>query len=68
MAKKNSRATRAKIVSAAWKLFYEQGYEDTTVEEIIEVSKSSALPAVEKSTTCTSPGAVSIVRSSLFSL
>ena len=41
MAKKNSRATRAKIVSAAWKLFYEQGYEDTTVEEIIEVSQTS---------------------------
>ncbi len=30
-----------KIVSAAWKLFYEQGYEDTTVEEIIELSKTS---------------------------
>ena len=41
MAKKNSRATRAKIVSAAWKLFYEQGYEDTTVEEIIAVSQTS---------------------------
>mgnify|MGYP005932389621 CR=1 FL=1 len=41
MAKKNSRATRAKIVSAAWKLFYEQGYEDTTVEEIIEASGTS---------------------------
>ena len=41
MAKKNSRATRAKIVSAAWKLFYEQGYEDTTAEEIIEVSQTS---------------------------
>ena len=32
MAKKNARNTRGKIVSAAWKLFYEQGYEDTTVE------------------------------------
>ena len=41
MAKKNSRNTRSKIVSAAWKLFYEQGYEDTTVEEIIEVSGTS---------------------------
>jgi hypothetical protein len=25
-----------KIVSASWKLFYEQGYEDTTVEDIIK--------------------------------
>lgn len=41
MAKKSTRNTRSKIVSAAWKLFYEQGYEDTTVEEIIEVSGTS---------------------------
>lgn len=41
MAKKNARNTRSKIVNAAWKLFYEQGYEDTTVEEIIEVSHTS---------------------------
>lgn len=41
MAKKNSRNTRGKIVSAAWKLFYEQGYEDTTVEEIIALSHTS---------------------------
>lgn len=41
MAKKNARNTRGKIVSAAWRLFYEQGYEDTTVEEIIELSHTS---------------------------
>ena len=41
MAKKNARNTRGRIVSAAWKLFYEQGYEDTTVEEIIELSETS---------------------------
>ena len=41
MAKKNARNTRGKIVSAAWKLFYEQGYEDTTVEEIIALSGTS---------------------------
>lgn len=41
MAKKNVRNTRGKIVNAAWKLFYEQGYEDTTVEEIIELSRTS---------------------------
>ncbi len=41
MAKKNQRRTKSRIVSAAWKLFYEQGYEDTTIEEIIEVSGTS---------------------------
>lgn len=41
MAKKRTRNTRGKIVSAAWKLFYEQGYEDTTVEEIIDLSETS---------------------------
>ncbi len=41
MAKRNARNTRARIVGAAWKLFYEQGYEDTTVEEIIELSGTS---------------------------
>lgn len=39
--KNNGRNTKAKIVSAAWKLFYEQGYEDTTVEEIIDESGTS---------------------------
>lgn len=39
--KKKTRNTKAKIVSAAWKLFYEQGYEGTTVEEIIEESHTS---------------------------
>lgn len=41
MARKNTRNTRGRIVSAAWKLFYEQGYENTTVEEIIEDSHTS---------------------------
>lgn len=41
MARKKERNTRSRIVNAAWKLFYEQGYEDTTVEEIIEVSHTS---------------------------
>ena len=36
MAKKNGRNTRGRIISAAWKLFYEQGYDDTTVDEIVE--------------------------------
>ncbi len=41
MAKKNTRNTRGKIITAAWDLFYEQGYEDTTIEEIIEQSGTS---------------------------
>lgn len=38
---KQKRNTKGKIISAAWELFYEQGYEDTTVEEIIERSGTS---------------------------
>ena len=41
MAKKTARNTREKIIDAAWKLFYRQGYDDTTVEEIIEESGTS---------------------------
>lgn len=41
MAKKKSRNTRGKIVAAAWELFYRQGYENTTVEEIIQHSSTS---------------------------
>lgn len=38
---KNNRNTKGKIITAAWDLFYEQGYENTTVEEIIEMSGTS---------------------------
>ena len=38
---KQKRNTKGKIISAAWELFYEQGYDDTTVEEIIERSGTS---------------------------
>lgn len=41
MNKKNARNTKSKIVSAAWKLFYEQGYDATTVEDIINESETS---------------------------
>ena len=41
MAKKSSRNTRGRIIETAWKLFYRQGYDDTTVEEIIEESGTS---------------------------
>ncbi|MDO4316035.1 MAG: helix-turn-helix domain-containing protein [Oscillospiraceae bacterium] len=41
MPRKNARNTRGRIISAAWKLFYEQGYEDTTVEDIVFESETS---------------------------
>ncbi len=41
MSKKNLRNTKGKIITAAWDLFYEQGYEDTTIDEIIERSGTS---------------------------
>ena len=41
MPRKNTRNTRGRIISAAWKLFYEQGYEDTTVEDIVFESETS---------------------------
>lgn len=41
MKKKSSRNTKGKIVSAAWQLFYQQGYDDTTIEEIVDVSGTS---------------------------
>lgn len=41
MSKKNERNTKGKIINAAWDLFYEQGYEDTTVEDIIAKSGTS---------------------------
>lgn len=41
MAKKTGKNTKGKIISAAWDLFYEQGYDDTTIEEIVEASGTS---------------------------
>lgn len=41
MPKKNSRNTKGKIISAAWKLFYENGYDGTTIEDIIFASGTS---------------------------
>jgi len=39
--KKNTRNTKGRIVSAAWHLFYEQGYDNTTVDDIIYESETS---------------------------
>ena len=41
MPRTNARNTKGRIISAAWKLFYEQGYEDTTVEDIVFESETS---------------------------
>lgn len=41
MPRKSGRNTKGRIVSAAWKLFYEQGYENTTIEDIIFESGTS---------------------------
>lgn len=41
MPRKSGRNTKARIVAAAWRLFYEQGYDDTTVEDIIFESNTS---------------------------
>lgn len=41
MARKNTRNTKGRIISAAWKLFYEQGYDETTIEDIVFESQTS---------------------------
>lgn len=41
MGRKNARNTKGKIVSAAWKLFYDNGYENTTIEDIVWESGTS---------------------------
>lgn len=41
MPRKTGRNTKGRIVSAAWKLFYEQGYDNTTVEDVVAASETS---------------------------
>lgn len=41
MRRTRTKNTKGKIIAAAWKLFYEQGYENTTVEEIIRAAQTS---------------------------
>ncbi len=41
MRRKNNRNTKGKIVSTAWRLFYEQGYDNTTVDDIVYESGTS---------------------------
>ena len=39
--KKNNNQTKSRIVNAAWQLFYKYGYENTTVDDIVEASQTS---------------------------
>ena len=39
--RKTSNQTKSRIVSAAWKLFYQNGYENTTIDDIAELSQTS---------------------------
>lgn len=41
MGRKSTRNTKGRIIAAAWKLFYDQGYENTTVEDIVFESETS---------------------------
>lgn len=41
MGRKSTSNTKGKIISAAWRLFYEQGYEETTIDDIIAESGTS---------------------------
>ena len=41
MPRRNTKNTKGRIIAAAWKLFYEQGYEETTVEDIVFESETS---------------------------
>lgn len=41
MPRKNTRNTRGRIIAAAWKLFYDQGYDATTIEDIVFESQTS---------------------------
>lgn len=41
MSRKKSVNTKGKIIAAAWKLFYDQGYDETTIDEIVEESGTS---------------------------
>lgn len=38
---RRSNNTKSRIVTAAWKLFYKNGYDNTTVDDIVEASETS---------------------------
>ena len=39
--KKSVSPTKSRIVTAAWQLFYDQGFDNTTIDEIVELSATS---------------------------
>jgi len=39
--RKNNKQVKSRIVSAAWNLFYRYGYENTTIDDIVEASNTS---------------------------
>lgn len=39
--KKNTTSTKSRIVTAAWNLFYQNGYENTTIDDIVDASQTS---------------------------
>lgn len=41
MKKTSKNQTKSRIVSAAWKLFYQYGYDNTTIDDIVEASNTS---------------------------
>lgn len=41
MSRKTQKNTKGRIISAAWKLFYDQGYAKTTIDDIIAESGTS---------------------------
>lgn len=41
MPRKDSRNTKGRIIESAWELFYEQGYENTTIDDIVDHSETS---------------------------
>ena len=39
--KRVTNETKGRIVAAAWKLFYQYGYSNTTIDDIVEESNTS---------------------------
>ena len=39
--RKSTNLTKSRIVTAAWNLFYQNGYENTTIDDIVEASQTS---------------------------
>ena len=42
----NQKSVKGRIVAAAWQLFYEKGYNGTTVDDIIDLSGTSRVPSI----------------------